>query len=353
MKLLFGGQGAIGLSGGMIMVALLMRAAQEQGHDVLTLTAEPAPEWWPDELPVRVGGFGDLEAPDDPASFDAVVTGLEAVEAALAAGFPVVVQLCAGFEPDLWPEARARFEGMYRQPTLKAVIAPHIQRSIEREFGLRSEVIGSPLDLSSFSPASGHAGAAPAGAGDRPLRVLTVGPEPTEGYAPVPFKGIANVLEIMRRVRERGHELELVRLTPYADSLNDSEQLDEVHVGVEPARVPEIYRSCDVYLGASTAAEGLGMPPFEAACSGLASVIPAIPSYLDVPALERCALLYPPGNLDQAAAELERLSEDRALLARLAAAGPRCGFRELFDPAAVATRLVAAIERYRGDPDRG
>ncbi len=183
--------------------------------------------------------------------------------------------------------------------------------------------------------------------------MLTVGPEPDEPFAPVPFKGIANVLEIVRRARERGLELTLVRMTPYADSLNESEGLDEVHVGVLPADTPAVYRSCDIYLGASTPAEGLGMPPFEAACSGVASVVPAIPSFVDVPALRRSALFYSPGELDEAVEQLLQLDGDRASLRRLQAAGPQSGLREYFDPDAVARRLVEAIATYRAQPPTG
>ncbi len=347
MKLLFGGPGPLKLSGGTIMASLLMAATQRQGHEVATLTSEPAPEWWPPELPVFIGDYGSLP---DLSTYDAIVTGGEFVAGAVAAGHQTVVQFCAGYEPDLWPMARERIDAIYRLPTLKAVIAPHIKRSIERDYGLEAVVVGSPVDLARFSPPAAGERADDSG---RPLRVLTVGPEPDEPFAPVPFKGIADVLEIIRRARERGLELTLVRMTPYADALNESGQLDEVHVGVLPADTPAVYRSCDIYLGASTHAEGLGMPPFEAACSAVASVVPAIPSFLDVPALEGCALFYAPGELDEAVERLAELDANRTRLRRLQAAGPQSGLREYFDPAGVARRLVEAIATYRAQAPTG
>lgn len=338
MRLLFGGSGPLRLAGGTLMAIELMRGMRALGHEAVALTDEPPEHWWPAELPLEVGDFETV----DVAGYDAVVTGCYGVEPALAAGAGTVVHFVAGYDPDLWPLLRDRWHEIYRRPTLKAVIAPHIKRSIERDFDVEAVVVGSPIDLSRFRAAGA--------AGDRrpgPPRVLTVGPEPDGPYAPVPFKGIRNVLAIVAEARAAGAELELVRLTPYADSLAESEEIDELHVGTEPDRVPAIYRSCDLYLGASTPAEGLGMPPFEAACSGVPSIVPAIPSFTETPGLERCARFYPPGDNRAAARELLELLGDGEERARLGAEGPRAGFEDHFDREAVAGRLARAIEGLR------
>jgi glycosyltransferase involved in cell wall biosynthesis len=338
VKLLYGGSGPVRLAGGTLMAIELMRGVRALGHDAVALAETPPEAWWPDELPLIVGDFGSVDID----AYDAVITGAYGVEPALASGARTVVQFVAGYEPDLWPRLRDRFERIYRRPTVKAVIEPHIQRSIERDFGLPSVVVGSPIDLSRFS-----AGSAPAGARIGPPRVLTVGPEPDTPFAPIPFKGIGELIKIVREARAAGAELELVRLTPFSDSLAGSDQIDELHVGTEPDRVPELYRSCDLYLGASTPAEGLGMPPFEAACAGVPSLIPAIPSFRETPGLERCARFYPPGDRAAAARALRELLADRELREQLGAEGPRAGFERHFDGVAVAERLANAIVAAR------
>jgi glycosyltransferase involved in cell wall biosynthesis len=174
--------------------------------------------------------------------------------------------------------------------------------------------------------------------------VLTVGPEPHGAFAPVPFKGIATVLEIVARAREAGAAIELVRLVPSADPLLDDERVDELHVGIEPRGVPEIMRSCEVYVSGSTAAEGLGMPAVEAAASGLAGVLPAIPSYSEIPELERAALFYEPAAIEAAAEHLASLAADVELRRRLQEAGPQLGLAERFSPLEVARRIAAALE---------
>lgn len=337
MRIVFPGTEGAPLAGGMIMTILLVDALRQLGHDARALGPDRLPDWMPAEIPLDSG----VPSPRTLRDADAVVTGSSGIETALEAGVGVVAHLCTGYEPHLWPTVRERFEAIYRLPTLKLVIAPHLQRTLRRELGLDSVVVGSPIELSWFSPP-------PPRTASGPMRVLVVGPEPNGPAAPVPFKGIATALEVVRRARRRGAEIELVRLTPREDSLLDSELVDEAHVAVPPREVPEIYRSCDVYLGASTPAEGLGMPAFEAACSGLALVLPAIPSYLDVPELHEAALLYEPGDADAALGGLERLLADRELLERLRAAGPTLDLASRFSPIAVGRRVATALEAARG-----
>lgn len=342
MRIVFAGTGLGYLSGGTISVTLIARSLLAQGHDVEVIQPRPPEAWWPADISVRQG---DIASPEDVGATDALVTSIDNVAAALRAGGGCVVHMCAGFEPDLWPRLRDRFERAYRLPTLKVVVAPHLQRSIMAEFGVDSVVIGTAIDLSSFTPVD-----QPPADRVRPHRVLLVGPEHSRDFEPVPFKRIGDAIAIAEIARSRGHSIELVRLTPRDDCLSDSPAVDEMHVAVAPDRVPDIYRSCDSYLGASSAAEGLGMPAMEAACSGLALAIPAIPSYSEIPGLERAALFYPPGDLAAGADALGRLISDGDLRSRLRSAGPRIGLQEHFDPAGVATRLVEAIRQH--GPDR-
>jgi glycosyltransferase involved in cell wall biosynthesis len=326
------------MSGGMIMVFLIGDALRRLGHDARVVASAPRPAWAPVDVPWDQVSSDATSAAIGQA--DAVLSGWSGIEPALASGAPVVGQLVTGYEPHLWPTARELLERVYRLPTIKLVIAPHLKRTIKREMGLEATVIGAPIELSWFSPPAADPPGAP--------RILTVGPEPEGPMAPVPFKGIARVFDIVDRVRAEGRDPELVRLVPYADPLIDSPTVDERHVGVEPRATAAIYRSCQIYLSGSTPAEGLGMPAVEAASSGLAGVLPAIPSYLDIEGLDRAALFYEPGDRAGAAAQLARLLDDPELLSQLRREGPLLGLREQFSPLEVARRAAAAIEAAGG-----
>jgi glycosyltransferase involved in cell wall biosynthesis len=334
MKIVVLGTKAPALSGGMMMVILIVDALRELGHDAHVIADDAPPAWAPIEVPWQVA--------EDPVSrlgsADAVLTGFAGVEPALAAGAEVVGHLCVGYEPHLWPHATEKLERVYRLPTVKLVIAPHLRRTLRREAGVESVVVGPPIDLRPFEPGPSSAGAP---------RVLSVGSDPEGAFAPVPFKGIATVLEIAAAAREGGHALELVRLMPRYDGLAEDAAVDEFHVGIEPAAVPAIYRSCDIYLGGSTAAEGFGMPAVEAAAAGLAGVLPAIPSFSEIEGLDQAALFYAPGDREEALAQLTRVLEDAELRGRLAAAGPRLGLAERYAPRGVAERIAAALADAR------
>jgi Glycosyl transferases group 1 len=105
--------------------------------------------------------------------------------------------------------------------------------------------------------------------------------------------------------------------------------------------VVELYRSADLFLSASTRAEGFGRPAIEAAATGPPSVLPAIPSFLAIPGLDRCALFYPPGNARAAAERVGKLLDDPALMSTLSAAGPHVAGQ--FSPLQVAERVVTAL----------
>ena len=322
------------LSGGMITVLLIVDALRRLGHDAEVVADSAPPDWAPIDVPWR-----SAENPQELlGEADAVISGWSGVETALAAGAETVGHMCAGFEPHLWPDASERFEAIYRLPTVKLVVAPHLRETIRAEYGIEATVIGQPIDLSWFSPRSD--GRSP----ESPLRVVTVGPEPSGPLAPVPFKGIRTVLEIVALAREQGAPIELVRVVPRRDELSGAEGIDEQHIGVPPRDVAAIYRSCDVYLSASTAAEAFGMPAVEAAASGIASVLPAIPSYRGIYGLDRAALFYEPGDAAAAAGMLARLAGDEQVRARLGRTGAELDLQSQFDPLGVAHRLVAALE---------
>ncbi len=337
MRITYLGTSEPSLSGGMISVLLTVDALRAAGHDAEVVASRPAPDWSPVDIPWRTvpDPFAEIE------DRDVVITGWLAVDRAVAAGPALVGHLCAGYESHLWPQLAERVAAVYALPTLKLVVAPHLARTIAAEQGVEASFIGTSFVGDWFHPRP--AGMAP----ERP-RVLLVGADPSGPYAPVPFKGIAFSLEVCRRLRESGHDLELVRLAPRRDEWIDDPGVDEAHVGLRPEEAAAVYRTCDVYLSGSTAAEGLGKPAVEAALSGLACALPAIPSYAEIDQLGAAALMYAPEDADAAIARMSALLGDRDLRARLGAAGAGLELAETFSPAAVADRLVAAIRSKRG-----
>lgn len=332
MRIVYLGTSRPLLSGGILSTLLAVDGLREIGHDAEVIATEPAPEWSPVDVPWTVAEDPAAEA----GGADAIVTGFQGVDAALGAGAGVVAQVCSGYEKLLWPAAAEEIERIYRLPTLKLVISEHLRELLAADLGVDSTWVGIACLLDRFAAAP-----APEPRGEGPLRVLSVGEDPDGPWAPVPFKGIERIHEISGLARARGSDVQLVRAVPGAGGPARGEA--EIHSGVRPEAMPDLYRSCHVYLSASTEAEGMGLPAFEAAMAGIPGVLPRIPSYLGVPELEQAALFYPAGDVEAAAEQLGRLASDEDLRARLGAAGRALDLRERFAPTAVAARIADAL----------
>ena len=349
MRIVFySGKDPVRLSGGMIVVCLLVDSLRRMGHDATAMVREPPPGWVP-------AGVDWTVSQDDPtaelASADAVVVGMWNVEEALATGAPRVAQMVAGNDMALWPSIHERLASIYSRPTTKLVITDHLRRALLVDPGVEAVTIGTPIDLEAFGPRRWRR------RGSGPPRVLSVGADLEGIYAPLPFKGIATQMELVKRAREAGDLFEFVRMAPRADRYMDSDLIDRKLIGFDLGsrnsrdfgweehrrNVARVYRESDIYLSCSTEQEGLGIPAIEAAVSGVASVLPRIPSYAEIPELEQCALLHEPGDTEEALHNLRRLIADRDLRRKLGRAGPNLGLKERFDPDSVARRLLAAL----------
>jgi glycosyltransferase involved in cell wall biosynthesis/GT2 family glycosyltransferase len=95
--------------------------------------------------------------------------------------------------------------------------------------------------------------------------------------------------------------------------------------------------------------EGFGMVLVEALAAGRPVVAPAAAGPLEI-IDESCGRLYPPGDADAAAAAVLELIEDRALAAKLGAAGRARALSE-FSPQAARERLAAAVEELEDSRD--
>jgi glycosyltransferase involved in cell wall biosynthesis len=326
------------LSGGMISILLTVDALCRAGHEARVVAPIPAPSWAPVDVPWFVSSNWRRELRD----CDAVVTGWRGVGPALAEGVEVVALLCAGYDKLLWPTLADEIETAYRRPPVRLVVSPHLQGTLREDLGVDSHFIGTALVSDWFRAAAGNRDDH-----GQPARVLVVGSDPTGPYAPVPFKGIATSLEVAARVKNGGVRFDLVRMTPRPDDLVDSPLVDEAHVAVSPVEAPNVYGSCDIYLSASTEAEGLGKPAVEAALAGNALILPEISSYRGIDELREVALFYPPGDLDAATEHLERLLADRTTRARLQDVGRSLQLEDRFSPGAVAARTARALKSAR------
>ena len=156
------------------------------------------------------------------------------------------------------------------------------------------------------------------GAGERPLRVLTVG-------RLVPDKNHATLLEAFTRVRpdEIPAELHIAGdgfLEPQLRQSAEERGLPVVfHGHLEPTELAELYATSDVFALVSTF-EPFGVSVREAAAAGLPIICSRQAGAAgDVAQADRNALLVNPNNLQECADALARVLTDGELRARMAA----------------------------------
>jgi glycosyltransferase involved in cell wall biosynthesis len=201
-------------------------------------------------------------------------------------------------------------------------VGPHLKALIESRFGQPCIDIGNGIDLTRFTPGPirPHGGR---------WRVLVVGPWEW------PVKGIPYALEGLRRLRGRRQDLWVVRAsqTPQPEPEQAMGVIDEYHQGVAPYAMPDLYRSCDLLMSASTEAEGFGLAAIEAMACGVPCVLTTIPSYLSFGQAHDYALFVPPRDPIAIAQAVDRILSDFSLWQRLRKAGLEVAARHSIEEA--------------------
>jgi glycosyltransferase involved in cell wall biosynthesis len=195
-------------------------------------------------------------------------------------------------------------DATYRLPLRKIVISTWLADIMREKFGAGSELLVTPVDRALFHRVQ--------------TTVTTPRPRVLMLHHDYAWKGVADGLEAVRRVRARVPALRLVGFgvkPPRAQ-----EPYDEFHVNPPQEALAALYSGCDIYLCPSWD-EGLGMPPMEAMACGAALVTYDNGGSRDYARDGETALVARRQNVDELSAQLARMATDATLRARLAAAG--------------------------------
>lgn len=286
MRIVYLLESATGLWGGVKSVLETAGRLQARGHEVTVVSKSGPPAWMQVACAFR---SVDRFTPEVIPAADVVVgTFWTTVPAAVQAHEGRPVHYCQGYEGDNPENAavRAHIEAVYRlSEPVKVTISHPLATLLRQRFGCDVREVPYAIDHDVMTP--GELRPSP-----RPVRVGVIGPWE------VAWKDVRTGIEACALAARAGMPLQLVRITNTAP--HPEEQAlpfpVEWHSRVPPARMGELYRSLDVFLGTSRGhEEGFFLPAVEAMACGVPCVLTDIPchrAYGDVPP----ALFVPPSD---------------------------------------------------------
>lgn len=330
------------LSGGVRVVFDQARAMRSLGHEVTIRARSGDHSWYPYPLDIDYGN--DLDKPPPGMELDvAIGTFWTTVEAAMRLPARLAVHLCQGCEFDCAEFSRFKdpIEAAYRHPVPKLTVGEWLCERIRSRFGAdRFPVacIGEIVDTDMYR-SNGKMRHTTTALGDGVTHILVV------GMYECSFKGVSTALDAVEQARRQGFRLHLTRVSPLP--LSPGERMhtvvDAYHQWISPLKMADIYRSADIFLAPSTAAEGFGLPFAEAMASGLPTVASRIPSFLSLGPPHDYACFVPAGDAAAMAEGLCRLLVDADLREQLSWRAARV-VRGLFSAASVAKKLEAFLQ---------
>jgi len=250
------------------------------GHRVAVAVRGAAPDWYRPQAPLH--SVAALDPRHLPAADLVVATYWTTIEPALAAAAERALHYCQGFEFDYTHNAgdHARIERLYALPVPALVVSDHLAAELWRRFARPARVVPQPLEPWFRPRPRLRPPASP--------RVLVCGP------FEIDWKGVATALEAIRLLRARGWRGQLVRLSQWPLTAEESRILpaDEFHCHLEPQAVSDLMRGCDLLLAPSWEQEGFGLPALEAMASGIPVVSSDVGCYRSWAA--EAAILVPP-----------------------------------------------------------
>lgn len=293
------------LSGGVKDVVEQAEGLADRGHDVVLVTRGGDRSWIPIRVPVVV--VPTFDASTLPEADVHVATWYPTVAPTVRAGRArKVFHFCQGYEA-LYPNGADRLAEVveaYEQPIPKLLLSAHLAEVLGGYPGEKLP-LGPAIRVDAYAPPD------PERARRRePATIGVIGPFGVE------LKGIEVALRAVARLRDEGREIRLERasqwpLTPEETAIA---RADGYRRNASTLEMVRLYHGLDLLLHGSRAAEGLGLPPFEAMAAGVPVVITDIPSLAILPsdAVGR----VPPDDDLAMAREAGTLLDDDALWAR-------------------------------------
>jgi L-malate glycosyltransferase len=291
----------VGLSGGIKVILQHVSLLKEMGYEAVLITRKVDGKLDVSDVPGewRVSKKDNL---DDVPNCDIYVgTQISDVEYLFKRTKGKIVYLCQGYEPikytarikkefmrekylrgsvfsilrqylDILKSKRKIkwVESIYVLPTIKAAVSKHLVELIEKIYRQRCFLIQNGIDTDVFYPDGKRVWGK-----NGNIRILSV------GSMRVGFKGIQDILDAVKWLKDKGVNVSLIRVSPTRPSKGelDGRIVGEFYEGLKEKEMAALCRNADIFVSSSFEMEGFGLPAMEALASGVPSILTEISSY--------------------------------------------------------------------------
>ncbi|MBN1573419.1 MAG: glycosyltransferase family 4 protein [Deltaproteobacteria bacterium] len=290
-----------GMTGGVKVMVWHVELLRSLGHDVRLVSRIVEAEWESKIRPEILPSFSDKDFPGADAI---VVTTPRDVETlwpvAKKRGIPLF-HFLQGFEPahvlkrieglvvpekyrskgiasrlrykarvSRWKKSLKRLDGLYRLPTVKMAISPHIVEDVEKSYGVHCYLLPNWINRDVFYSKKEKLNYS------KRLKIVSV------GNFNIDYKAIPDINEAVRILKGDGIPIHFTRVS-VADIPEGEKKLniaDEFLVRINEVEISKLYRESHILISASTEIEGFGLPPVEAMSSGTPTILTRVAPFL-------------------------------------------------------------------------
>jgi len=320
------------LFGGVKIALHQARLLSARGHEIRVVTPAQRPSWF--DLGVELVQVGKLEPGTLPAADVNVATFWTTIVVAASAPCGQATHYCQGFEASYTHnrEEHPRILEAYRTPIPGLALSPHLAELLRTRFERPARVV--PPALEPWWRPRRRLGP------HRPARVVVVHPFEND------WKGVPTALEAVRRLRDGGVAVRLIRISqwPLGDTERALLEPEEFHCHIDQPQVARLLAGSDLLLAPSWEQEGFGLPVLEAMACGVPVIASEVSAFRGYAA--GAAVLVDPHEPSAFAEAARQVLRDRGAWRRMRRDGLAVASR--FTEEATADSAEAALEWIAG-----
>lgn len=210
-----------------------------------------------------------------------------------------------------WKRKLKRFDALYRIPTIKMAISPHLVQAVANRYGMDCYLLPNGIDPSIFYPKEKELDYKDT------LKILSV------GNATIEYKAIPDIWKAVEILKKRGEGVFLTRVSPadIPEVEKNTGVVDRFFVRISEQEMANLYRQTHILISASTEIEGFGLPPVEAMGTGTPVILTRVSPFLAFDKIHDYAYFVNVHKPEEIAEGVIAIAQDKQLRDRLISRG--------------------------------